>query len=116
MRVDDALALPRVVEPFCEQFAGRRENRGDRVDRRRAGGRIGDTLHEQPRELGAASEQHLTFVRIVPEKRPLREAGPGGDLRDSRLLEPALAEELHCRALEARTSLRLPSAHEFQYT
>ena len=65
---------------------------------------------------GAAAEEHFPLVGVVPEERPLREPGPGGDFRDGRLLEAALAEELHCRALEARASLRLPSAHGIQYT
>ena len=67
----------------------------------------GHQLHERI----LPPEQHLAFVGEVPEERSLRQTRPLGDLRNRRLVEPALRVELQGRLLQAAARVGLPPAH-----
>jgi hypothetical protein len=66
-------------------------------------------VDEELLEHGAAAEQHLALVGEVAEERPLRQAGPLGDLGDRGALVAALDVQLQGGLLEAPSCVRLPS-------
>ena len=73
--------------------------------------RIGDRVDEQLLQRAGAAEQHLALVGEVPEERPLGQPGALGDLSDGRLVEAALAVQLHRRLLEPPARVWLPAHH-----
>ena len=64
-------------------------------------GRAGDRAHDQLLQRVGAGEQDLALVGEMPEERPLGQPRARGDLGDGRLLEAALAVELHRRLRES---------------
>ena len=104
----------------CRENSRRSRNIGPAVSRAAATasiganevGRVDEGVHEQFLQRARPNEQHLALVGEVPEERPLGEAGPLGDVRHRRLLEPALAVELHGRPSKPPACVWLPSDHE----
>jgi DNA-binding transcriptional LysR family regulator len=112
VRGDDGLALSREVADLLKRARGALESRADRVDRRQCGRRVVDPLDEPVLEHARAVEQHLALVGEVPEEGPLGEARAPGDLRDRRLVVPALAVELKGGQLQAAVRVGLPPGHK----
>lgn len=58
------------------------------------------------RKLAIAKEEHIAFVREVPEERPSGEAGCFGDLRDRGRPESVFFEEEYRGSFEPQCSIR----------
>jgi len=61
-------------------------------------------------------EQNLTLVAKYRKKRPLRQSGASGDLRNGGVLEPALAEESKGCLLESAVAVGLPTVMRRSYS
>src|SRR4051812_22358343 len=105
------MAQQGVLPALLEQGAGRLEGCDYRVDRRCRVRRVDKGAHEEVLQLARAPEQHLALVGEVPEERPLRQSGPGADLRHRGLFEPALRVESEGGLLEPTACVWFPSPH-----
>ena len=91
VRVDDGLAPPGVFAALLENRADGLQGRGNRVDRRCAVRRAGDSADQELLQSARAPEQDLALVGEVPEERPLGEPGQRGTLDDLDVLRSAAA-------------------------
>ena len=112
--VDYALALTSEVPSaaLLEHRACRFDARDGRVE---WGGSVGcgrNRGHDKFVQLGSSREEDLPLVREVAEEGPFCEPSALGYLCDGRVVEPALAVELHRRLFQAAASVRLtPTVH-----
>ena len=108
---DERLALTGEVAALLEERRGRGERAGDRVDGGGPGRRIRDPVHQEVPKNGGAGEEDLPLVGEVAEERPLRQPGPGRDVRHGGPAEAALTVELDRRLEQAAGGVRFPAGH-----
>lgn len=110
IRGDDRPAPP--GDAAVPEVSGDRlEGGADRFDGRGVPWGVRDRGEDRLPQRVGWGEENLGLVGEVPVERPLRKAGPLGDLRDRGLFESALGEQFERRLLESAAGIRLPSSH-----